>query len=114
MVRGFYIPWRTSMTALRGIPHAELTADEQAFIDGPLRELVEIIDDYKLENEGVHIPQEILDFLGKNKFSLIIPKVYGGLEFSPFANSTIVSKIAARVLVSLSGDGSKFSGQVSY
>lgn len=85
------------MAALRSVPHAKLTADEQAFMEGPLRELIEMVDDYKLEGEGVHIPQEILDFLGKNKFfALIIPKAFGGLEFSPYANSTIVSKIASR------------------
>ena len=85
------------MAALRSVPHAKLSSDEQAFIDGPLRELVEMVDDYKLQEEGVHIPQEIMDFLGKNKFfALIIPKAYGGLEFSPYANSTIVSKIASR------------------
>lgn len=85
------------MAALRSVPHAKLTAEEQAFIDGPVRELVEMVDDYSLQEDGVHIPQEILDFLGKNKFfALIIPKAYGGLEFSPYANSTIVSKIASR------------------
>lgn len=85
------------MAALRNVPQAKLTADEQAFIDGPLRELIEMVDDYRLQEDGVHVPQDILDFLGKNKFfALIIPKAYGGLEFSPYANSTIVSKIASR------------------
>lgn len=85
------------MAALRSVPHAKLSEDEQAFVDGPLSELFDMVDDYKLQTEGVHIPQEILDFLGKNKFfALIIPKAYGGLEFSPYANSTIVSKIASR------------------
>lgn len=85
------------MAALRSVPHGKLSTDEQAFVDGPLRELIEMVDDYKLQEEGVHIPQEILDFLGKNKFfAMIIPKAFGGLEFSPYANSTIVSKIASR------------------
>lgn len=84
------------MHALRQIPKATLTAEEQAFIDGPLAKLIGMIDDYDLQNE-VHIPQHILDFLGENKFfALIIPKAYGGMEFSPYANSTIVSKIATK------------------
>jgi alkylation response protein AidB-like acyl-CoA dehydrogenase len=72
-----------------------LSADEQAFLDGPVQELLEMVDDFELNNSK-HIPQEVLDFLGKNKFfSMIIPKKFGGLEFSPYANSTIVATIAA-------------------
>lgn len=85
------------MNALRSVPNAKLSGEEQAFIDGPVQQLINMVDDYKLQEEGVHIPQEIIDFLGKNKFfALIIPKAFGGLEFSPYANSTIVSKIASR------------------
>jgi alkylation response protein AidB-like acyl-CoA dehydrogenase len=55
-----------------------------------------MVDDFELSN-GQHIPKEILDFLGKNRFfSMIIPKKFGGLEFSPYANSTIVATIAAK------------------
>jgi alkylation response protein AidB-like acyl-CoA dehydrogenase len=84
------------MQALRAVPTAKLSADEQAFLDGPVQTLLEMIDDFELGN-GKHIPQEIIDFLGKNRFfSMIIPKKFGGLEFSPFANSTIVATIASK------------------
>lgn len=86
---------KPDMHALRSLPKAKLSADEQAFLDGPVKELIAMIDEFELNN-GKHIPQEILDFLGKNKFfSMIIPKKFGGLEFSPYANSTIVATIAA-------------------
>lgn len=87
---------KPDMAALRRIPVTQLSAEEQAFIDGPLQALITMIDDYAIQ-EGIHIPKNILDFLGKNKFfSLIIPKAFGGLEFSPYANSTIVSMIASK------------------
>ena len=87
---------KPDMQALRAVPAAKLSADEQAFLDGPVQQLMEMIDDFELGN-GKHIPQEILDFLGKNRFfSMIIPKKFGGLEFSPFANSTVVSTIATK------------------
>lgn len=87
---------KPDMQALRDVPRANLSADEQAFLDGPVTELLGMIDDFELGN-GKHIPQEILDFLGKNRFfSMIIPKKFGGLEFSPYANSTIVATIAAK------------------
>lgn len=87
---------KPDMQALRDIPAAKLSADEQAFLDGPVGELLHMIDDFELQN-GVHIPDDILTFLKVNKFfSLIIPKKFGGLEFSPYANSTIVATIAAK------------------
>ncbi|MBT1450623.1 acyl-CoA dehydrogenase [Glaciecola sp. XM2] len=87
---------KPDMHALRQLPQAKLSADEQAFMDGPVQTLLEMIDDFELQNSE-HIPQEMLDFLGKEKFfSMIIPKKFGGLEFSPYANSTIVATIAAR------------------
>lgn len=83
------------MRALRSIPKAKLSADEQAFLDGPVQELLEMVNDFELQNSK-HIPQEIIDFLSVNKFfALIIPKKFGGMEFSPYANSTIVATLAA-------------------
>lgn len=87
---------KPDMQALRQLPQAMLRADEQAFLDGPVQTLLEMIDDFELQNSK-HIPQHILDFLGKEKFfSMIIPKKFGGLEFTPYANSTIVATIAAK------------------
>ena len=87
---------KPDMNAARSLPLGKLSADEQAFLDGPVKELLTMVDDYELQNAD-HIPQHILDFLGKNKFfSMIIPKKFGGLEFSPYANSTIVSTLAAK------------------
>jgi alkylation response protein AidB-like acyl-CoA dehydrogenase len=87
---------KPDMHALRALPQAKLSAEEKAFIDGPVQELLTMVDDFELGN-GKHIPQEVLDFIGKNRFfSMIIPKKFGGLEFSPYANSTIVSTIAAK------------------
>ena len=84
------------MDALRAVPKAKLSSDEQAFFDGPLTELLTMIDDFEL-HQGKHIPQDILDFLAVNKFfALIIPKKFGGLDFSAYANSTIVATIAVK------------------
>ncbi len=87
---------KPDFSALRAVPAATLSADEQAFIDGPLQELLGMIDDTEIQS-GVHLPDYILDFLKKERFfSLIIPKSFGGLEFSPYANSTIVATIATK------------------
>lgn len=87
---------KPDMQALRDIPAAKLTAAEQSFLDGPVQQLLAMVDDFALQNSN-HIPDDVLDFLKVNKFfSLIIPKKFGGLEFSPYANSTIVATIAAK------------------
>lgn len=85
---------KPDMQALRNIPKAKLSADEQAFLDGPVQEVLEMVNDFELQNDK-HIPQEIIDFLSVNKFfALIIPKKFGGMEFSPYANSTIVATLS--------------------
>ena len=87
---------KPDFSALRDVPAATLSADEQAFLDGPVKELLGMIDDSVIQN-GIHLPNDILEFLKKERFfSLIIPKSFGGLEFSPYANSTIVGTIATK------------------
>ncbi|SHG75698.1 acyl-CoA dehydrogenase [Ferrimonas marina] len=83
---------------LHSYPSNRLTEEEQAFLDGPVNELLAMIDDYQIVRDG-DMPKEMWTFLRKEKFfALIIPKSYGGLEFSAYANSTIVSRIATRSL----------------
>lgn len=81
---------------LFSLPEARLSTAEKDFLDGPVAKLLTMIDDYEIQND-IHLPQDIMVFLAENKFySLIIPKIYGGLEFTPYANSTIVGRIATK------------------
>lgn len=76
---------------------ATLTSEEQAFIDGPVDELCKMIDDWDITHNLQDLPAEIWQFLKEKRlFGMIIPKKYGGLEFSATANSEIVMKISAR------------------
>ena len=87
---------KPDFNGLRSIPVAKLTDEEQAFLDGPVAELIDMIDDFEIQN-SIHLPEKILNFLKKERFfSLIIPKAYGGREFSPYANSTIVGTISTK------------------
>ena len=82
---------------LLAIKKPQLTEEEQAFLDGPVNELCELIDDWKITHELHDLPPEVWQFLkSKGFFGLIIPKEYGGLEFSALAHSAIVAKIASR------------------
>ena len=78
-------------------PIPTLTQEERDFVDGPVDELCSMLDDWKITHEDHDLPKEVWDFIGEHRFfGMIIPKEYGGLEFSALAHSTIVMKIASR------------------
>ena len=88
---------RPNWSTLFSAPATELTAEEQAFLEGPVEELCRMLDDWKINRELEDLPPEVWDYLGKHRFfAMIIPKEYGGLDFSARAQSEVVMKIASR------------------
>jgi acyl-CoA dehydrogenase len=82
---------------LLAVPQATLTADEQAFLEGPVNELCAMLDDWKISWELRDLPPEVWDFVKKHRFfGMIIPKEFGGLGFSPYAHSEVVRKVSTR------------------
>ncbi len=82
---------------LRGCRLPELTAEEQAFLDGPVEQLCRMIDDWDITHNRLDLPPEVWEFLKREKFfGMIIPRRYGGLEFSHTAHSSVVTRIASR------------------
>ena len=74
-----------------------LTAEEQAFIDGPCEELCRMVDDWDVTHRRADLPPEVWDYLKKHGFfAMIIPKRYGGLEFSAYAHSCVLVKLSSR------------------
>jgi len=77
-------------------PAPSISAEEQAFVDGPVEELCRMLDDYQIGRDQ-DLPREVWDFILKERFfSMIIPKEYGGLDFSAQGNAAVVTKIASR------------------
>lgn len=90
---------RPNWSKLMALPPASLSAEEQAFMDGPVNDLCALLDDWKITNELQDLPPEAWELIkSKGFFSMIIPKEYGGLEFSATANSYLITKLAARSL----------------
>jgi acyl-CoA dehydrogenase len=88
---------RPNWTSLLRTPRPELSEEEQAYLDGPVEELCRMLDDWKINRDLDDLPPEVWDFLGKHRFfAMIIPKEFGGLDFSARAQSEIVMKIASR------------------
>jgi acyl-CoA dehydrogenase len=78
-------------------PAPKLSPEERAFLDGPTNTLCAMIDDWKITQEDRDLPPEVWAYIkGNGFFSMIIPKHYGGLEFSALAHSAVVMKIASR------------------
>lgn len=78
-------------------PKAELTAEEQAFLDGPVETLCNMIDDWQITRNLVDLPPEVWRYMKEQGFfGLIIPKEYGGKGFSAFAHSQVTVKISGR------------------
>ena len=82
---------------LMSFPAPKLSDEEQAFIDGPCEELCRMIDDWEICHELADMPRPVWDFIIKHRFfAMIIPKQYGGLEFSAYATAMVLAKIGGR------------------
>jgi acyl-CoA dehydrogenase len=75
-------------------PKPELSVEEQAFMDGPVEQLCAMIDDWQITHELADLPPNLWEFIKQNKFfGMIIPKQYGGLQFSALAHSAVLQKL---------------------
>ncbi|SFZ73787.1 acyl-CoA dehydrogenase [Chitinimonas taiwanensis] len=88
---------KPNFKTLHNYPAAKLTAEEQAFLDGPTEELCRMIDDWKIVHELKDLPPDVWQFIKDKGFlGMIIKKKYGGVEFSNTAHARVVTKIATR------------------
>ena len=88
---------------LLSVPRPHLSVEERAFLDGPVNELCAMLDDWDITHERADLPPDAWEFLKrKGFFAMIIPKKYGGLEFSAFAHSCVLAKISGRSITAAS------------
>ncbi|MBS3959160.1 MAG: acyl-CoA dehydrogenase [Xanthomonadaceae bacterium] len=77
-------------------PKPELSAEEQAFLDGPVEEVCRMVNDWETTHVRADLAPEVWEFLKKHKFfGMIIPKEYGGLGFSAFGHHKVIQKLAS-------------------
>ena len=82
---------------LLAFPKPSLSSEEQAFLDNEVEQLCSMLDDWDITHNRADLPPEVWQFIrDKGFFGMIIPKLYGGLEFSAQAHSAVVSKVASR------------------
>ncbi len=88
---------RPRWSKLLAMPKPALSDEEQAFLDNEVEQLCSMIDDWDVTHTRHDLPPEVWQFIkDKGFFGMIIPKEYGGLEFSAQAHSAVVTKVASR------------------
>ena len=84
---------------LLAYPAPALSPEERAFLDGPVDELCRMADDWDIATNHRRLPEELWAFIREHRMlGMIIPKEYGGLEFSAQGHSAVVMKLASRNL----------------
>jgi acyl-CoA dehydrogenase len=85
--------WQKLMSAKPPV----LTPAEQSFLDGPCETLCAMLDDWDITHRRADMPIAVWDFIkSQGFFAMIIPRRYGGLEFSAYAHSCVLIKVASR------------------
>lgn len=87
---------RPNWNTLLAYPKAQLSEEEQAFIDGPTEQLCAMVSDWQI-SQDLDLPPEAWAFIKEQGFfALIIPKAYGGKGFSAYTHSQVAMKLATR------------------
>lgn len=81
----------------KNIPAPKLTAEEQSFLDKQVNTACAMVDDWQVSTQDLDLSAQAWDYIKQNKFlGMIIPKEYGGLGFSAFAHSAVVTRLSTR------------------
>jgi acyl-CoA dehydrogenase len=82
---------------LHAYPVPKLTAEEQSFLDNEVEEACRLVDDWQVSHVDRDMSPEAWKYIKDKGFlGMIIPKKYGGLQFSAYAHSQVVTKLSTR------------------
>lgn len=88
---------RPDWKRLLAYPRPRLSDEEQCFLDHQAETVCRMVNDWNISQERFDLSAEVWDYLKRNGFlGMIIPKEYGGLAFSAYAHSEIVTKLSTR------------------
>ena len=88
---------RPDWHSLLAIERSTLTAEERDFLDHEVETLCAMVSDWETTNVHKDLPPQVWQYIREHGFlGMIIPKAYGGLGFSAYAHSEIVTKLSTR------------------
>lgn len=95
-IEGEFFQVRPDIEKILNEPYEGLNLEEQKFLEKEVEEVCALVNDFDVF-ESQDLPAEAWKYLKEKKFfGMIIPKKYGGLEFSPLAQSAVVGKLGTR------------------
>src|SRR5438309_8594120 len=82
---------------LLAVPRPKLTPEEQSFLDNETEQLCTMVNDWETTQVYQDLPPHAWQFIKDKGFlGMIIPKKYGGKEFSATMHSQVIQKLATR------------------
>jgi len=86
---------RPNWKRLLGLPAPKLTSDEQRFLDHEVDELCSMVTDWETTNVHRDLPPAVWQYIkDKGFWGMSIAKEYGGLGFSAYAHSQVMTKLS--------------------
>ena len=88
---------RPHWDTLLGYGPATLSAEEQAFLDVECEQLCDLANDWETSMVWQDLSPETWQYIKERGFlGMIIPKQYGGKQFSAYAHSQVIMKLSTR------------------
>ncbi|RDK03906.1 acyl-CoA dehydrogenase [Paraburkholderia lacunae] len=88
---------RPHWDTLLGYGPARLSAEEQAFLDNECEHLCDLANDWETTMVWQDLSPQTWQYIKDQGFlGMIIPKLYGGKQFSAYAHSQVIMKLATR------------------
>ena len=82
---------------LHAYPKPTLSAEEQAFLNGPVEELCAMVHEWEITNNLHDLPPQAWQFIKDQGFlGMIIPREFGGKGFSALMHSAVIVKLTTR------------------
>ena len=92
-IDGEFFSGRPNFRKILSEGYHRLSDEERRYIDGPVEELLRMIDPYEI-GRTKRIPDHVLNFIkSSGMMGLAIPREFGGKQFSIVGISTIMSKV---------------------
>ena len=88
---------RPDWRKLLSLPAPSLTVEEQRFLDNEVETLCGMVSDWETTNVYKDLPPRVWQYIKDKGFlGMIIPREYGGLGFSAYAHSQVITKLSTR------------------
>lgn len=97
-VDGEFFSGKPDFQRINSEPYPQVTTELQTFLDNQVEQVCRLVSDWEIYRRK-DLPPEVWDYLKQERFlGMMIPKEYGGLGFSNFAYSAVMTKLASRFL----------------